>query len=149
MISSRYSRISIVLTMAGPTLLAPIPLAHLQSALQMLTEKDFVLLGSGSHELFQKIDEGSEVFIYVSHDTAEPVVRYGGIYRGLVDTELEIHRLVKQGHRPLTATGEKWPFYWKLSYIGRLDHPIPLRQIQLESGAFLTGYPRGPLRIAG
>jgi hypothetical protein len=135
--------------MAAPALLAPIPLAHLQAALRMLTEKDFVLFGSGSHDVFRVTDEGSEVFIYVSHDTAEPVVRYSGIYRGLVDTELEMRRLVKQGYRPLTTTGEKWPFYWKLSCIGRLDEPIPLRQIQLESGAWLTGYPRGPLRSAG
>jgi len=133
--------------MPGVALLAPIPARHLEAALKALTEKDFVLLGSGAYEVFRDVADGARVWIYVSHDTAEPVVRYKGVYRGVVGDLLGMRRLEKSGFRPLTTAGEKWSFYWKLAEIEKLERPVPLTDMQLATGAYLTGYPRGPLQV--
>lgn len=128
-------------------LLAPIPFNHLQGALRLLTEKDFVLFGSGAYDVFASVEAGVEVLVYVSHDTANPVATYRGVYRGLVDRPLDMRRLEKAGFRPMTTAGEKWPFFWKLSDIEKLASPYPLSNIRLPSGGYLNGYPRGPMQI--
>jgi hypothetical protein len=131
----------------GYSLLAPIPRMHLDGAVDILAEKEFALFGSESFDVFEKTDVGTKVLIYVSHDQADPLITYEGRYGGLVGDPMEMRRLEKQGFRPHSTVGEKWAFYWKITDLKKLDTPIPFSEIQLASGGYLKGYPRGPLHI--
>ena len=133
--------------MTGYSLLAPIPRMHLEGALSVLDEKEFALFGSESFDVFTNTEIGSRVLIYVSHDESEPFITYEGRYGGLVGDPMEMRRLERQGFRPPSTVGEKWAFYWKVTDLKKLDKPIPFSEIQLSSGGYLKGYPRGPLHI--
>ena len=134
--------------MPGFALLAPIPLRHLEGAIELLKDKEFVLFGSDKFaDVFDKTEVGSEVLIYVSHDDAEPVVSYRGTYGGIVGSPMQMRRFEKQGYRPPSTVGEKWALYWKVSDITKLPKPIALSDIQLATGGYLKGYPRGPLHV--
>jgi len=113
----------------------------------MLAEQDFVLLGTAARDVFRDADEDARVWIYVSHDTAEPVIRFRGTYRGLVDDELAAHRLRKSGFRSLTGVAGEPDCYCKLARIEKLERPVPLSEMRLLSGGCLEGYPRGPLLV--
>lgn len=129
------------------TVLAPVPKVHLDSAIEVLTSHDFVLFGSDAFRFFDETEIGSKVLIYVSHENAEPVVSFEGIYEGYERDLLRMRQLEKAGYRPSSTFGEKWGGYWKVSDIKALTDPIPLSNIQLKGGSYLKGYPRGPLRV--
>lgn len=133
--------------MPGYALLAPIPIMHLNGVVDILTKKEYALLGSEAFEIFKKTDVGTKVFIYASHDGAEPEVCYVGLYAGVVGDPLEMRRKEKDGYRPATTVGEKWSFYWKITDLQKLEKPIPLSEIQLATGNYLSSYPRGPIHI--
>lgn len=133
--------------MPGFALLAPIPLRHLEGSIELLRDKEFVLFGSDKFDVFEKTEVGSEVLIYVSHDDAEPVVSYRGIYRGIVGEPMQMRHLERLGHRPPSTAEEKWALYWKVSNITKLAKPIALSDIQLPTGGYLKGYPRGPTHV--
>lgn len=133
--------------MRGHALLVPIPRAQLHATLKMLAEQDFVLLGTAAREIFQETREGARVWIYVSHDTAEPVIRFMGTYRGLVEDELAAHRLRKSGFRLLNGFAGESGCWWKLAGIEKLARPVPLTEMRLVSGECLDGYPRGPIPV--
>jgi hypothetical protein len=133
--------------MSGFSLLAPIPVTHLQGAVEILAEKEFVLFGSEAFDVFEKTEIGTKVLIYVSHDAAEPVVSYTATYGGFVGQSLEMRRLEREGYRPPSTMGEKWSFYWKIFALQALAERIPLSEIQLASGGYLKSVPRGPLHV--
>lgn len=129
-------------------ILAPIPIMHLNSALEVLEMKDFVLFGSKNWEIFDQTAIGSPLFIYLSYADAIPEVTYVGVYQGLVKESVEMLKLEKAGYRPPTTSGEKgWGCYWKVNGITKLNTPKPLREFQLASGKYLSGIPRGPLHV--
>ena len=132
---------------SGYSLLAPVPIMHLRGAMEILESKEFALLGSEAFDVFAKTDIGTKVLIYASHDDAEPVVSYAGVFEGIVGDPIEMRRLEKQGFRPESTAGEQWGFFWKLKEITPLEQPMQLSSIQLTSGRYLDGYPRGPLHI--
>lgn len=133
--------------MPGYSLLVPIPVMHLEGALEILEKREFVLFGSEAFDVFEKTEVGTKILIYVSHDEATPEVGYIGTYGGLVGDPMEMRRLEKDGFRPPTTAGEKWGFYWKVTGLNKLDQPIPLSEIQLASGGYMKGYPRGPIHV--
>ena len=135
--------------MKGTAILAPIPACHLESALEVLKQKPFVLFGSEAWERFENTEIGSQVLIYVSHDQAEPLVKYTGTYEGLVGEQPKMRQLTKDGYRPQSTAGEKWSFFWKLANLQKLEVPIQLSDIKLASGKYLDGYPKGPLHVIG
>ncbi|MFC6673180.1 hypothetical protein [Marinobacterium aestuariivivens] len=120
---------------------------HIQGAIDILKDKDFVLFGSEAFDVFEKTDIGAKVLIYASHDESEPVVSYVGIFEGIIGDPMEMRRLEKRGYRPKSTAGEKWGFYWKVKGIEPLDQPVRLSEVQLASGKYLDGYPRGPLHV--
>lgn len=127
--------------------IAPIPYMHLEGAIEILKEKPFTLFGTEAFDFFQEVKEGARVLIYRSHEEAEPIVSYEGIYRGYVGDSGEMRRLTMEGFRPATTAGESWAMYWKCSDIRALPSPLPLGSVQLASGKYLTAYPRGPMAI--
>lgn len=133
--------------MSGYSLLAPVPIMHLRGAIDILKAKDFALLGSKAFDVFEKTDIGTRVLIYASHNEAEPVVSYVGVFDGIIGTQIEMRRLEKEGYRPESTAGEKWEFYWKIKEIQALDQPLRLSEVQLTSGRYLDGYPRGPFHV--
>jgi hypothetical protein len=135
--------------MPGFALLAPIPLVHLQGAIELLKHKEFVLFGSDKFDVFEKTEVGSEVLIYVSHDDAEPLVTYRGTFGGIVGDPMQMRHLERQGYRPPSAVGEKFALFWKVSDVTKLAEPIALSDIRLATGAYLKGYSRGPLHVVG
>jgi len=128
--------------------LAPVPSEHLDGALDVLKEKPFVAFGTDAFEFFRTVERGARVLLYRSHDDAEPIVAYEGIYRGTEGDPAAMLRLAKGGFRPPSTAGERWGMYWKCSDIHSLQTPLELSEIQLVSGKFLSGYPRGPLATA-
>ena len=133
--------------MLGYSLLAPIPVMHLRGAIEILQTKEFALFGSEAFDVLNDTASGTKVLIYASHDEAEPIVSYVGTFSGIVGDPMEMRKLEKAGYRPGTTEGEKWSFYWKIKEIEPLSTPIPLSEIQLASGRYLNGYPRGPLHV--
>ena len=133
--------------MPGLALLAPIPAVHLDDAIEVLATKEFVLFGSGAFDVFQKAEHGCLVYIYRSHENADPTVTYKAKYFGIVGEPLTMRKLERDGYRPRSTHGEKWPFYWKVSDIVALEKPMPLSDIQLASGSYLQGYPHGPMFV--
>ena len=133
--------------MGKSAFLAPIPYMHLEGALEVLKEKPFALFGTEAYDFFQDVETGAKVLIYRSHDDADPVVTHQGIYCGYVGDMGEMRRLERDGFRPETAVGERWAMYWKCSNIEMLPNPLPFGEIQLASGSYLRGYPRGPIEI--
>jgi hypothetical protein len=134
--------------MNGLSLLAPLPVEHIEAALTVSSNKEFVLLGSESYDILKDVDIGSPVYIYVSHDDRSSV-EYVGTFLGVVGDLSEMRRLEVAGFRPNTTADEKWGFYWKLKGLAKLAKPVPLSQIQLPSKKCLRGVPHGPMLIAG
>lgn len=132
--------------MIKSSFLAPVPYMHLDSAIEILQEKPFVLFGTEAFEFFRNVEEGARVLIYRSHEDIGPIY-YQGIYRGYVSDPSEMKRLERNGFRPETTSGESWGMYWKCSDIQLLPHPIPLEQIQMVSRKYMKKYPRGPVGI--
>lgn len=133
--------------MTNHSLLAPIPADHLEEAIQISQDKEFVLFGSEAFDVLEKTPVGAKLLIYVSHDDAEPVVRIGGTYEGYEGNPVEMRRLEREGYRPPSTHGEKWALYWKAAGLEVLEQPVPLGEIQLPSGKYLEAYPRGPLLV--
>ena len=134
--------------MNGLSLLAPLPVEHIEGALTVSSNKEFVLLGSESFDILKDVDIGAPVYIYVSHDDRSSV-EYLGTFLGVVGDLSEMRRLEAAGFRPNTTAGEKWGCYWKVKGLAKLAKPIPLSEIQLPSKKYLLGIPHGPILIAG
>jgi len=134
--------------MNGLSHLAPLPVEHLEAALTVSSNKDFVLLGSESFDVLNEVGIGAHVYIYVSHDDRSSV-EYVGTFLGIVGDLVEMRRLERAGFRPTTTDGEKWGCYWKVKGLAKLAKPIPLSEIQLPSKKYFRGIPHGPMLIAG
>lgn len=135
---------------SGYSLLAPVPIPHLRGAVDILKGKEFALFGSEAFGVFEKTDigtRGTRVLIYASHDKAEPVVGYVGTFDGIIGDPMEVGRSQKKGYRPESTAGEQWAFYWKVKDIEPLDPPVRLSDVQLASGGYVSGYPRGPIHV--
>lgn len=138
--------------MPGFAVLAPVPRVHMDSALEVLEKLDFALFGSDAFEFFLKTEVGAKVLFYVSHESSksEAVVSYEGVYKGYESDPVKMRQLEKAGYRPSSTVNDgKWGGYWKVSGVKPLVQPIPLAQIQLASGGYLKGVPRGPLHVLG
>ena len=133
--------------MGKSSFLAPIPYMHLDGAIEILKEKPFALFGTEAYDFFLDVEVGAKVLIYRSHEDADPVVTYQGIYCGYIGDMGEMRRLERQGFRPETTVGEQWGMYWRCSDIEILPEPLPFREVQLGSGNYLSSYPRGPIEI--
>jgi len=134
--------------MNGLSLLAPVPKQHVEAALDVLKDREFVLFGSERWEELKDVDIGAKTYIYVSHQESTSEIEYTGTFLGVVGDPLEMRKLEKAGYRPASAAGEKWGCYWKVTGLEKLVKPLPLSEVQLPSGKYLRGVPRGPLLVA-
>lgn len=127
--------------MPGYSLLAPVPIEHLEAALAVLKMK-----GSESWEVLSKVEIGAKTYIYVSH-ADKGHIEYEAVFRGLVHQPSQMKSLELEGYRPSTAVGEKWSFYWKVDSIKKLVKVLPISSVQLPSGKYLKTFPRGPIQV--
>lgn len=135
--------------MAKSAFLAPVPYMHLDEAIEILQERSFALFGTEAFDFFVDVEMGAKVMIYRSHEEAEPHISHQGVYRGYVGDAVEMKKLEREGYRPPTTLGEKWGMNWKCSDNKSLPQPMAFAEIQLASGKYLSGYPRGPMEIVG
>jgi len=145
----------------GFAILAPVPLAHLQSGKEVAAQKGFVAFGSMKGELFRQIDERRDgrqvpVLIYPSHED-EPVkltfiVSWFGWYVDHVNSVGGAHPLGMK-HRPPT-TGQyqsdnmgHWAVFWHVQKLRDLPNAMhrPIGDIQTIKGGWRKNAPpRGP-----
>jgi hypothetical protein len=118
-------------------ILAPVPLEHLESGLQIASQKEFVAYGTRKWEVLRKADEwrGSSavpLLIYPSHEDVEAkdsfVVSWFGWYIGHVDAPNGRHPAGME-YRPVST--ERYPKD-NLGYWAAFWHVRALRQLPRE-----------------
>jgi len=146
-------------------ILAPVPLEHLQSGVQIAQDTGFVAFGSRKWELFRKIDQmraGNPVpvLIYPSHEdvpaSASFIVSWKGWYLGSEEAPKGRHS-TGMTHRPPT-TGQyegdnhgHWAVFWHIQSLTELPpaQRLPISSIQtITSGWRKEAPPRGPELVA-
>jgi len=146
-------------------LLAPVPLEHLQSGLEVSELKGFVAFGTRKWELLRKLDEmrgGAPipVLIYPSHEDVPAresfLVCWFGWYVGNVDSASGQHPL-GMSHRPSTTAqypGDNqghWAAFWHVEGLRELpkEKCLPIGKIgTIKSGWRKNAPPRGPELVA-
>jgi hypothetical protein len=146
-------------------ILAPVPLEHLQSGVQIAKDAGFVAFGSRKWELFRKVDElrgglAVPVLIYPSHEDVPAkdsfVVSWAGWYVGSEQSDSGRHS-GKMKHRPPT-TGKYdsdnqgfWAVFWHVRDLFELpkDQRLPISALQTIKGGWRKDAPpRGPELVA-
>ncbi|MBB4095523.1 hypothetical protein [Brucella pecoris] len=146
-------------------ILAPVPLEHLQSGVDIAQKSGFVAFGSRKWELFRQVDElrgGARVpvLIYPSHEDVPAkdsfIVSWVGWYVGSEESGNGKH---SQGmaHRPPT-TGQyasdnrgHWAVFWHVRDLRELPaaQRLPISAIQTVKGGWRkSAPPRGPELVA-
>lgn len=142
-------------------LLAPVPLEHLQSGLEVAAHEPFVAFGTRKWELLRKLDEMRgeapvATLIYPSHEDAEAStalrVSWFGWYVGHVDSRGGAHPDGMR-YRPTTTANYQadnkghWAAFWHVVGLRQLQ---PTKQINIgKIQGFKGGWrkdapPRGP-----
>lgn len=144
------------------SILAPVPLAHLQSWVEITNgTEEFVAFGSDKWEFFRSIDEKRNglsvpVLIYASH-VGKPtkdrfIVSWAGWYVGHVNSRMGRHPDGKK-HLPPSAEQDSPDFavFWHVSQLRELTdrHRLPISKIQtIKDGWRKNAPPRGPELVA-
>lgn len=147
------------------TILAPVPLRHLESGQEIAAREGFVAFGSRKFELFRDIDKrrGDDpvpILIYPSSEN-DPArlsfhVFWTGWYIGSEETDTGRHSLGMQ-HRPPTTskppTDNKghWAVFWHVTKLVRLPNSdrFPISKLQTVKGGWRKNAPpRGPELVA-
>lgn len=146
-------------------ILAPVPLEHLQSGVQIAKDTGFVAFGSRKWELFRKVDElrgglAVPVLIYPSHEDVQAkdsfIVCWAGWYVGSEESPNGRHS-GGMTHRPPT-TGQyggdnrgHWAVFWHVRDLIELpqDQRLPIAAVQTIKGGWRKDAPpRGPELVA-
>ena len=143
------------------SILAPVPLEHLQSGEKIARDKGFVAFGSRKFELFRKVDELRKgepvpVLIYPSHEengfNGSYLVSWFGWY---IDSEESDSGHHSQGmeHRPPTTAAYSddnnghWSVFWHVKNLTQLPKAdwFPISKVQTIKGGWRKNAPpRGP-----
>jgi hypothetical protein len=143
-------------------ILAPVPLEHLQSGVQIAKDTGFVAFGSRKWELFRKVDEmcgglAVPVLIYPSHEDVPAkdsfVVCWAGWYVGSEETPNGRHSSGMSHRPPTTVTDSKDHFavFWHVRDLVELpkDQRLPISAVPTVKGGWRKGAPpRGPDLVA-
>lgn len=144
------------------SILAPVPLAHLQSWVEITNgTKEFVAFGSDKWEFFRNIDEMRDdlrvpVLIYASHVGVPTkdrfVVSWAGWYIGSVESRLGRHP-DGMTHRPPSTKTDSPDFavFWHVSQLRELtdEQHLPISKIQTIKGGWRENAPpRSPELVA-
>ena len=137
-------------------LLAPVPVAHLESGLESLQKTGGVLFGSDAFELFLNLDHlrkglSVQVWIYESFSNSKAVVSWRGIYEEFISSN-DHHKLehLQAMRPPSTKTDGAFAVYWRLSLLEKLDQSFPISNLygRGRSTPFTKFFvPRGPTLI--
>lgn len=143
------------------SILAPVPLEHLRSGVEIASNTGFVAFGSRKWQFFRRIDElrtGKRVpaLIYPSHEGVPAkesyIVSWVGWYVGSVESGIGRH---PEGmtHRPPTAEHDSPDFavFWHVCKLRELtdEHRLPISKIQTVKGGWRKDAPPlGPERVA-
>lgn len=153
-------------------ILAPVPIQHLDSAMELLTEKEYVAFGSMKFELFHEIElvlagdrnpNNVPVLIYPSHGKEGEVddeipyeVSWKASYFELADTRDKMRFDEENGFRPKSTMVETeaanlpggWGLYWRVKNLERLPEGrrIAIRDIKSYGRKYWRkdSPPRGP-----
>lgn len=130
-------------------LLAPVPIEHLEDAVQVCETTGRVAFGSRAWEVFRELDESRNglpvpVYIYASDEQGAPypeitwIGRYVGQVEGKNGTHPEgmKHRPPSTGKYPTDNKGH-WAIFWELDQLQRLK---PEERMQMNS---FIGYKSG------
>ena len=147
------------------SILAPVPLEHLQSGAEIASSTGFVAFGSRKWELFRKVDElrgdaRVPVLIYPSHEDVPAkdsfIVSWVGWYVGSEESGNGKHSK-GMTHRPPT-TGQytsdnqgHWAVFWHACDLRELPaaQRLPISAIQTVKGGWRkSAPPRGPELVA-
>jgi hypothetical protein len=148
-------------------ILAPVPMEHLQSGLEVQHTQAYVAYGSMKWQLFREVDKlrnGQPVpmLIYPSHDADRPELTYEigwiGWYIGHAEDYSEKHADETNGRRPpstekyLGDNAEGWAVFWRVEKLRPLPESMRVSIGELES--YKTGHwrknaaPYGPKIVA-
>jgi hypothetical protein len=146
-------------------ILAPVPLEHIQSGIQIAKDTGFVAFGSRKWELFRGLDETRSsqkvpVLIYASHEDVPAkesfIIRWAGWYLGSEETPNGRHS-AGMTHRPPT-TGQyetdnqgHWAVFWHVRDLIELPpaQRLPISAVQTIKGGWRKNAPpRGPELVA-
>ncbi|MBY0324751.1 MAG: hypothetical protein K2X72_38980 [Reyranella sp.] len=142
-------------------ILAPVPLEHLQSALDGGSDWKYVAFGTRKWELFRQVDamrDGSRVamLIYPSHEDENAktslVVSWFGWYVGCIDGIGGAHPEGMTFRPPSTALNPSdnkghWAAFWHVAGLRELpkEKQMPIGKIEgFKGGWRKTAPPRGP-----
>lgn len=147
------------------SILAPVPLEHIQSGAEIASNTGFVAFGSRKWELFRKVDELRDgarvpVLIYPSHEDVPAkdsfIVSWVGWYVGCEESGNGKHSK-GMTHRPPT-TGQytsdnqgHWAVFWHVCDLHELPAAkrLPISAIQTVKGGWRkSAPPRGPELVA-
>jgi hypothetical protein len=129
-------------------ILAPVPREHLDSALEVLRDHDYVSFGSMKWDLFRQVDdlrtgEDVPVLIYPSHESEEVrttfEVSWIGWYIGHTDDTMEKRHDEVCGHRPPSTRKYKeddaygWAVFWRVTDLQMLPPGSHIAISDIES----------------
>lgn len=128
-------------------ILAPVPVQHLESAIDVLSKEGLVAFGSKKWELFREVDtlrKGSPVpvLIYPSHEDEAAkltyIVSWVGRYVGHVDGKLGAHPEGMKYRPPTTAkypldNKGHWAVFWHVDRLARLPKAKHLRISEIQA----------------
>ena len=145
------------------SILAPIPVDHLESGLLVASKKDYVSYGSDKWEVFQDADakRGEKsvlVLIYPSLEYGVPKppyeVSWGALYIGHTGDPDEKMCDFLEGYRPESThscSGDlpwNWGLFWRIQDLQPLplEHRIKILGLPIygSPGKKLSAWPRGP-----
>lgn len=142
-------------------ILAPVPLEHLESGLEVQSHEPFVAYGTRKWELFQQVDalrEGRRVpmLLYPSHEDTQAkatfIVSWFGWYIGQEYSKGGAHSQGMKYRPESTAKYSNdnrgyWASFWHVAGLRELpsDKRLPIGKIQgFKGGWRKTAPPRGP-----
>ncbi len=145
-------------------LLAPVPLAHIESAIEVCEKEGRVAFASNHFELFPKLDsirEGSFVDVYIyasfSNEDIGPQVSWVARYTGHVESIEGTHPDGMRFRPPSTSSWEGdnegfWAVFWEVDQIRRLspEEYIPIGKFSGfgKSKPYLRNFvPEGPILV--
>ena len=144
-------------------LLAPVPIEHLHSAMEIVAQGDYVAFGTRKWELFRKLDGMREpgdrvrALIYPSEEDVEVKLTFRvcwlGWYVGHIQTKSGAYPGDAKKHRPQSTEqyrGDRighWAAFWHVSDLHELPKKdqFPIGKIpRITGGLRANAAPRGP-----
>ncbi len=148
--------------MSDVAILAPIPLEHLKTGIEVAERSGFAAFGSRKWEMFRALDDmrGEQpvpVLIYPSHTSGPSPMpakcSWLGWYIGHVESPNGKHPK-GETHRPVSAESDTighWALFWHIARLKRLitEEEVEIQDIQTIKGGWRKNSPpRGPELIA-